>query len=183
MLDPYDISLNPFCTSRLYYQRFTLLLLNNSVIFSFSCLLKLNITLLFIYQLTRRPSRMDKSTLFNQAHQTARNTVAQVGNYMIAFSLALKELYSMTKNTAKSAEQQLIDLGGKLWEQGNMRRVYLSLDVLNSVTNLGWMLNGTKHKFYFQNGGIYKKTTQCDKKTKFYYVGKFTAENGFVHNK
>ena len=123
---------------------------------------------------------MNKSKLFTHAHQIARNTVAQVGNYMIALSLALKELYSTAK---KSAEQQLIDLGGKLWEKGSMRRVYLSLDVLNSVTNLGWMLNGTKHKFYYQNGGIYKKTTQCDKKTKFYYVGKFTAENGFIHNK
>jgi hypothetical protein len=126
---------------------------------------------------------MDKSKLFTQAHQIARDIVKAVGNYMIALSLALKELYSMTTKTAKSAEQQLIDLGGKLWEKGSMRRVYLSLDVLNSVTGLGWMLNGTKHKFYYQNGGIYKKTTQCDKKTKFYYVGKFTAENGFVHNK
>lgn len=126
---------------------------------------------------------MDKSKLFTQAHQIARQTVAQVGDYMIAFSLALRELYSMTTKTVKSAEQQLIDLGGKLWEKGSMRRVYLSLDVLNSITGLGWMLNGTKHKFYYQNGGIYKKTTQCDKKTKFYYVGKFTAENGFIHNK
>jgi hypothetical protein len=126
---------------------------------------------------------MDKSKLFTQAHQIAKDTVKAVGNYMIALSLALKELYSMTTKTAKSAEQQLIDLGGKLWEKGSMRRVYLSLDVLNSVTGLGWMLNGTKHKFYYQNGGIYKKTTQCDKKTKFYYVGKFTTENGFVHNK
>ena len=125
---------------------------------------------------------MTKSEIFKAAHRMAKATVKAVGNYMIAFSLALKEIYNSTKKVAKSAEQQLIEMGGKLWEQGNMRRVYLSLDVLNSVTNLGWMLNGTKHKFYFQNGGIYKKTTQCDKKTKFYYVGKFTAENGFVHN-
>ena len=126
---------------------------------------------------------MTKSEIFKAAHTMAKGTVKAVGNYMIAFSLALKEIYNSTKKVAKSAEQQLIDLGGKLWEKGSMTRVYLSLDVLNSVTGLGWMLNGTKHKFYYQNGGIYKKTTQCDKKTKFYYVGKFTAENGFVHNK
>lgn len=112
---------------------------------------------------------MDKSTLFNQAHQTARNTVAQVGNYMIAFSLALRELYSMTKNTAKSAEQQLIALGGKLWEKAGMRRVYLSLSVLNKITDKCENMNPCKHKFYYENGEIIQKTGN-----KFYIVCYFS---------
>lgn len=112
---------------------------------------------------------MDKSTLFNQSHQIARNTVAQVGDYMIAFSLALRELYSMSTKTVKSAEQQLIDLGGKLWEKGSMRRVYLSLSVLNKITDKCENMNPYKHKFYYENGEIIQKTGN-----NFYIVCTFT---------
>ena len=112
---------------------------------------------------------MNKSKLFTHAHQIARNTVAQVGNYMIAFSLALRELYSMTTKTVKSAEQQLIELGGKLWEKGSMRRVYLSLDVLNKITDKCQNMSPYKHKFYYENGEIIQKTGN-----KFYIVCYFT---------
>lgn len=117
---------------------------------------------------------MNKSKLFTRAHQIARNTVAQVGNYMIALSLALKELYSMTTKTAKSAEQQLIELGGKLWEKGSMRRVYISLDIANKISGLDSNLNEKYHKFYYDNGNIYSKN--C-KKSSTTLWGSFDGQN------
>ncbi|CAM0051945.1 hypothetical protein VPHK460_0146 [Vibrio phage K460] len=38
---------------------------------------------------------MNNKQLFKQAHEIARNTVAEVGNYQIAFTLALGELRSV----------------------------------------------------------------------------------------
>lgn len=43
---------------------------------------------------------MNKSTLFTKAHAIARNTVKLVGNYSIALSLALKEVYMINSNSA-----------------------------------------------------------------------------------
>ncbi len=43
---------------------------------------------------------MTKSEIFKAAHEMARGTVKAVGNYMIAFSLALKEIRTFLK-TAK----------------------------------------------------------------------------------
>ena len=43
---------------------------------------------------------MNKSELFKRAHKMARNTVAIVGNYSIAFKLALISLYKEMANKA-----------------------------------------------------------------------------------
>ena len=43
---------------------------------------------------------MTKSELFKRAHKIARNTVAIVGNYSIAFKLALISLYKEMANSA-----------------------------------------------------------------------------------
>ena len=45
---------------------------------------------------------MNKSALFTKAHKIARNTVKFVGNYSIAFSLALKEGYKNMKTKNKT---------------------------------------------------------------------------------
>lgn len=41
---------------------------------------------------------MNNSALFTQAHSIARDTVATVGNYQIAFTLALRSLYKQAKS-------------------------------------------------------------------------------------
>ena len=43
---------------------------------------------------------MNKSELFKRAHAIARNTVAIVGNYSIAFKLALIHIYKEVANNA-----------------------------------------------------------------------------------
>lgn len=40
---------------------------------------------------------MTNSQIFATAHKIAKNTVAAVGNYLIAFSFALKEVYASLK--------------------------------------------------------------------------------------
>lgn len=44
---------------------------------------------------------MNNSKLFKQAHKIARQTVAEVGNYQIAFKLALVELRNKPTKTQK----------------------------------------------------------------------------------
>ena len=57
---------------------------------------------------------MTKSALFTAAHKIAKQTVATVGNYMIAFSLALKSLYqdakmeTTTKKVSPSGNTEVI---------------------------------------------------------------------------
>lgn len=41
---------------------------------------------------------MNNSLIFKEAHTIARNTVATVGNYQIAFTLALRSLYKQAKS-------------------------------------------------------------------------------------
>lgn len=42
---------------------------------------------------------MTKSELFKEAHKEARKIVSIVGNYQVAFSYALKELYKKSEDT------------------------------------------------------------------------------------
>ena len=44
---------------------------------------------------------MNKSAIFTKAHQIAKATVSVVGNYRIAFSLALKEVYAEMNQVVK----------------------------------------------------------------------------------
>ena len=77
---------------------------------------------------------MTKSELFTAAHKIAKQTVAKVGNYMIAFSLALKALYKdlMMAITPES----MIEAGGNLWEKGSMKRIYLNDTALDKLFDL-----------------------------------------------
>lgn len=97
---------------------------------------------------------MTNSELFTKAHKIARNTVKFVGNYMIAFSLALKEVYKMT---VKTLEEKAIELGGNVWEKNGMRRVYITLSMFNELTNSACRLNESKNKFYVENNQIFRR--------------------------
>jgi len=97
---------------------------------------------------------MTKSEIFTKAHATARKTVKAVGNYMIAFSLALKEAYKMT---VKTLEEKAIEMGGKVWEKNNMKRVYVTLAMFNELTNSACRLNESKNKFYIENGQVFRR--------------------------
>ncbi|HHZ7200348.1 TPA: hypothetical protein ACWLZG_001909 [Proteus mirabilis] len=75
---------------------------------------------------------MNKSALFTSAHKIAKETVSIVGDYRIAFMLALRGLYS----TVESTESKLIKLGCAFWENYGKRRVYINNEQLESVFEL-----------------------------------------------
>lgn len=56
---------------------------------------------------------MNKSTLFKKAHKIAKATVAQVGNYMVAFKLALTNLYKENKMDYQQAVKTILNFGDK----------------------------------------------------------------------
>ncbi len=65
---------------------------------------------------------MNKQSLFQQAHAEARKIAAAVGDYMVAFKLALKQAWASLQ---QPLEQRLAKIG-KLWERGEMKRLYFN---------------------------------------------------------
>lgn len=85
---------------------------------------------------------MNKSQLFINAHKVAKATVKQVGNYMIAFSLALINEYKKMKESTVSPVDKLLDLGFKVW---NEKRIYININDMPKVIN-GLNLEEPNHK-------------------------------------
>ncbi|GAX04050.1 hypothetical protein IWT140_01687 [Secundilactobacillus pentosiphilus] len=54
---------------------------------------------------------MKKSLMFKLAHIVARSIVAEVGDYQIAFSLALKDIWGTVKNTEKQFDEETVVAG------------------------------------------------------------------------
>ena len=70
---------------------------------------------------------MTKTELFKKAHTKARQIVGQVGNYMVAFKLALKWAWEEVKMSTRSALDILVDdFGGKEWQSGGHYRIYFN---------------------------------------------------------
>ncbi|OEY66787.1 hypothetical protein [Marinobacter sp. X15-166B] len=84
---------------------------------------------------------MNKSKLFKNAHKVAKATVAIVGDYMIAFSLALKAAYSELKN---NMQQKLESLGLSVWGADfGKARIYVNIESLAAVFGLDIDFYGT----------------------------------------
>ena len=65
---------------------------------------------------------MTKSEIFCQAHALTRQVIQAGDDYRATFGAALKSLMSKPADIL----EQLIALGGNLWEKGSMRRVYFN---------------------------------------------------------
>lgn len=84
---------------------------------------------------------MTKSQIFHKAHQIAKSIIVDVGNYMIAFSIALKEVYASLK---QNIAQKLIDLGMSVWGQDfGKPRIYINTDDMELVFGLRVSRYGT----------------------------------------
>ena len=79
---------------------------------------------------------MTNSEIFKKAHAAARTTLKLVGDYKVAFQFALKEIYMNIKNEAVSIKDKLISLGLKVWEKGDMERIYINHEQLKAVFGL-----------------------------------------------
>ena len=56
--------------------------------------------------------------------------------------------------------EKAIEMGGKIWEKEGMKRVYISQEIFNKITDFGYRLNESKHKFYIdmKDDCIYRRT-------------------------
>ena len=79
---------------------------------------------------------MTNSEIFKKAHAAARATVKLVGDYRIAFRFALKEIYMSIKTEVVSMQDKLVNLGLKVWEKGDMERIYINSENLKAVFGL-----------------------------------------------
>ena len=81
----------------------------------------------------KRHIKMNKSQIFTKAHQVARQTVEIVGDYIIAFRLALKEVYA----SLQGMQQKLESLGMAVWgAEFGKARIYINLEDMASVFGL-----------------------------------------------
>ena len=80
---------------------------------------------------------MNKSQLFKAAHKLAKSVIKPGDNYRVTFGAAIKAILEGLVMTTKSIADQLIEAGAKVWEKGNMKRIYINTsDVLIKAFNL-----------------------------------------------
>lgn len=101
---------------------------------------------------------MTNSQRFTLAHKIARETVLIVGDYRIAFSIALKETYM---NTEKTTAEKLIELGGNEWKKGSHHRIYVYGSITEEFFNNCHASFGKAHKVFFNvNAGKFSSTNE-----------------------
>ncbi len=66
----------------------------------------------------------DLRKMFTEAHKMAKATVKAVGNYMIAFKLALKKVWKMAKVNVEKLEER----GWNRWTKAGYDRLYFNFD-------------------------------------------------------
>ena len=69
---------------------------------------------------------MNKSQLFKAAHKLAKSVIKSGDNYRITFGAAIKAILEGLVMTTKSIADQLVEAGAKVWEKGNMKRIYIN---------------------------------------------------------
>ncbi len=80
---------------------------------------------------------MTKSEIFKKAHANAKKIVSAVGDYVIALSLSLKEVYKSMKNEINVEKLKSI---GCEWAAGSHHRIYF-----NDLADLaGFVINRYK---------------------------------------
>lgn len=91
---------------------------------------------------------MNKSQLFKAAHKLAKSVIKSGDNYRVTFGAAIKAILEGLVMTTKSIADQLIEAGAKVWEKGDMKRIYLNMDLVSKL-DLGINFNDKKHKLFF----------------------------------
>ena len=69
---------------------------------------------------------MNKSELFKAAHKLAKSVIKSGDNYRVTFGAAIKAILEGPVMTTKSIADQLIEAGAKVWEKGDMKRIYIN---------------------------------------------------------
>ena len=69
---------------------------------------------------------MNKSQLFKAAHKLAKSVIKSGDNYRITFGAAIKAILEGLVMTTKSIADQLVEAGAKVWEKGDIKRIYIN---------------------------------------------------------
>ncbi|KAB1977207.1 hypothetical protein [Lactobacillus crispatus] len=87
---------------------------------------------------------IDYSELFRNAHEEAHEIVNEVGDYMVAFKIALTNQWKVVKTMKLNNEQiaKLENDGWARWTKGNFDRLYFNPDK-NGVLELTYHDSGT----------------------------------------
>ena len=92
---------------------------------------------------------MNKSELFKAAHKLAKSVIKSGDNYRVTFGAAIKAILGGLVMTTKSIADQLIEAGAKVWEKGNMKRIYMTCSQFNKVTGRDYNLNDNNNKIFY----------------------------------
>lgn len=77
---------------------------------------------------------MNKSQIFSKAHAIAKTIAGEAGHYVIAFGIALKEVYNSLK---KDTATKLLELGMTVWgESFGKDRIYINIENMLAVFGL-----------------------------------------------
>ena len=99
---------------------------------------------------------MNKSELFKAAHKLVKSVIKSGDNYRVTFGAAIKAILEGLVMTTKSIADQLIEAGAKIWEKGDIKRIYINDAVAEIVFNQKILKDFSqvkikvgKAKFYF----------------------------------
>ena len=87
---------------------------------------------------------MSKSEMFKKAHKMTREVKAQFPqvNYRVQFGLSLAYLHQEGEKEM-GIEEKLVEAGCKVWEKGEMRRIYIN-DVAVLCEKFGILTNAKR---------------------------------------
>lgn len=69
---------------------------------------------------------MNKSELFKSAHKLAKSVIKAGDDYRVTFGAAIKAILAGFVEATKTVEEKALEAGAKLWEKGNMKRIYIN---------------------------------------------------------
>ena len=92
---------------------------------------------------------MNKSELFKAAHKLAKSVIKSGDNYRVTFGAAIKAILEGLVMTTKSIADQILEVGGKVWEQHGFKRIYMTCAQFNQVTGSDYNLNDNNNKIFY----------------------------------
>ena len=88
---------------------------------------------------------MNKSELFKAAHKLAKSVIKAGDNYRVTFGACIKTV----REGLISIADQILEVGGKVWENHGFKRIYMTCAQFNQVTGREYSLNDNNNKIFY----------------------------------
>ena len=108
--------------------------------------------------------KINYSELFKNAHKEAHEIVSKVGDYMVAFKIALADQWKVVR-AMKLNEEQITKLekdGWARWTKGNFDRMYFNADK-NGILDIDYHKSGSISSAAWNGEGISNADARCFK--------------------